>query len=99
MTISPSRCTSGSGIRRTDGGGYVVLLLQVSPGGSVLGAFGWPAPPGGGPGPLRSFLSLLDTLTLFQVLSPDLGAHDPLHHACGEPSSLSIVQPFPEHPA
>lgn len=92
--------SSGSGIRRTNGGGgHVMLFLQVSPGGSVLGAFGWPAPPGGGPGPLRSFLSLLDTLALFEVLSPNFCAHDLLHHAWGEPSSLSIVQPFTKHPA
>ncbi len=95
---------TGPGIRRTNGsGGYVMLFLapylQVSPGGSVLGGFCCAAPPGGGSGPLGSFLSLLDPLTLFKVLSPNFSAHDLLHHAGREPASLAIVQPFTQNPA
>ncbi len=95
---------TGPGIRRTNGsGGYAMLFLapylQVSPGGSVLGGFCCAAPPGGGSGPLGSFLSLLDPLTLFKVLSPNFSAHDLLHHAGREPASLAIVQPFTQNPA
>lgn len=77
---------------------FLAPYLQVGPGGSVLGTFSWAAPPGGGSGPLRSFLSLLDPLTLFEVLSPNFCVHDPLHHTDGEPTSLAIVQPFTKHP-
>lgn len=109
MTIGPPQhlggAASGSEIRRTyDGcGGYAMSFLapylQVRPGGSVLGTFGWAAPPGGGSGSLRSFLSLLDPLTLFKVLSPNFCVHDLLHHAGGEPASLTVMQPFTQHPA
>lgn len=101
-TVHLDDVASGSGIRRTNGGGYVMSFLapylQVSPGGSVLGTFSRAAPPGGGSGPLRSFLSLLDPLTLFEVLSPNFCVHDPLHHTDGEPTSLAIMQPFTKHP-
>lgn len=95
---------TGSGIRRKNGCGdyampFLVLYLQVGPGGSVLGTFGRAAPPGGGSGPLCSFLSLLDPLTLFKVLSPNFCVHDPLHHTDGKPASLAIMQPFTQHPA
>lgn len=77
----------------------LLLIYRSVQVGVYWGLFCCAAPPGGGSGPLRSFLSLLDPLTLFKVLSPNFSAHDLLHHAGWEPTSLAIVQPFTQNPA